>query len=108
MGRAIHYCSQCGNPRSRRSKGLCLECYKTNKNGTHPDCTHHWVIGIQNGPYSSAVCKLCGDRTKFANYIEHEYEVANRPGPKTSSAVELNKARNRYLRGMETRRSKGG
>ena len=108
MGRTIRLCDQCGNQRSRRSKALCMDCYRANRRGLHPDCTHHWVVGIQQGPHSSSVCKLCGDRTQFANYIEHEYMVAKRPGPKATSAVELNKARNRYLRGMEIRRGSGG
>ena len=104
MARAIHYCDQCGNPRSRISKGLCLDCYKANQNGSHPDCTHHWVVGVQRGPYSSSVCKLCGDRTQFANYIDNEYTLVYRPGPKSLSAKQVNEARRRYLIGMETRR----
>ena len=96
MGRTIYFCDQCGSQRSRRSKGLCLECYKANQRGLHPDCTHYWIVGVPKGSHSTSVCKLCGDRTKFANSIDAA--IAQRPGTKPSSAVEMNEARKKYNR----------
>ena len=59
-----HQCDRCGGPRSEKSKGLCISCYRA---GTHPDCMHHWLIGPPRGPTSHGRCKACGDLQKFNN-----------------------------------------
>lgn len=33
------------------------------------ECKHHWMIDSPNGPTSSGVCKLCGERGEFKNSI---------------------------------------
>lgn len=33
-------------------------------------CAHHWVIQPANGPFSSGVCRVCGEARDFKNYIE--------------------------------------
>ena len=70
MDRARYVCTQCNGPRSRRSKGLCLDCYS---HRLVPDCTHHWVFDTPKGQYSLGVCKLCGERRKGSNSITQEY-----------------------------------
>lgn len=32
-------------------------------------CEHFWVIETANGPVSSGVCRLCGSRREFFNYL---------------------------------------
>jgi hypothetical protein len=32
-------------------------------------CPHHWVIESPSGPVSVGVCKWCGARMEFSNYI---------------------------------------
>ena len=31
------------------------------------DCRHYWVIEEADGPISSGVCKICGEKRKFHN-----------------------------------------
>jgi len=45
-------------------------------------CHHHWVIESANGPVSVGVCRLCGARREFFNYLsdcvqatEDEYDA---------------------------------
>ena len=35
-----------------------------------PVCQHHWVIDKPAGPVSKGVCRLCGEKREFQNYIE--------------------------------------
>jgi hypothetical protein len=35
-------------------------------------CRHHWVIEKASGPTSIGVCKHCGVRHEFSNYIEYK------------------------------------
>ena len=32
-------------------------------------CPHHWVIESPAGPVSVGICKRCGARTEFTNYV---------------------------------------
>jgi hypothetical protein len=31
------------------------------------DCTHHWMIDKANGPISTGLCNLCGEKKPFLN-----------------------------------------
>ena len=93
MDRAIYICTQCNGPRSRWSKGLCLDCYS---HRLAPDCTHHWVFDPpRGGRYSLGICKLCGERRKGVNSISNEYSmpvgkaVMREPGEKEVKAGRL-------------------
>ncbi len=33
------------------------------------ECTHHWIIESPGGPTSRGVCKFCGARDAFSNYV---------------------------------------
>ncbi|MFC1925435.1 hypothetical protein ACFLW2_01910 [Chloroflexota bacterium] len=33
------------------------------------DCRHHWKIQSVAGPISRGVCKLCGTKKEFGNYL---------------------------------------
>jgi len=35
-------------------------------------CRHHWVIEKASGPTSTGVCKYCGVRHEFSNYVEYK------------------------------------
>lgn len=32
-------------------------------------CDHYWVIGTAEGPVSLGICKLCGQKREFHNYL---------------------------------------
>jgi len=36
-----------------------------------PTCRHHWVIESPAGPVSNGVCRLCGEKREFKNYLEN-------------------------------------
>lgn len=36
-------------------------------------CSHHWVIEAAIGPSSAGVCRNCGARREFRNYVEAPY-----------------------------------
>ncbi len=36
-------------------------------------CSHHWVIDAATGPSSPGVCRRCGARQEFRNYVEVPY-----------------------------------
>ena len=84
-------CERCGEPRSRRSKSLCLICYRFKKN---PDCSHHWVFDVPQGPTALGVCKLCGERAvgmnslpaDMTNYGPHLSQI--RRGPEQAAIRE--------------------
>jgi len=45
-------------------------------------CHHHWIVEDADGPVSRGLCKLCGARKDFSNYLsdclqatEEEYEA---------------------------------
>ena len=80
-----HECEKCGGPRSRRSKGLCQECYRFKKN---PDCSHHWVFDAPKGPTSAGICKLCGERNIGMNSIHSEFGMPLGQGPKKERGPE--------------------
>jgi hypothetical protein len=97
MDRTIYVCTQCNGPRSRRSKGLCLDCYSS---GRHPECAHHIVFADQRGPTSLGVCKFCGERRSGSNYI-HDFGpiIPSDPDVVASSGDErIKSARRRYNR----------
>ncbi len=33
-------------------------------------CHHHWLIESPGGPTSNGVCRICGARREFRNYLE--------------------------------------
>ena len=33
-------------------------------------CPHQWIIDTPAGPSSKGVCRLCGEKREFLNYIE--------------------------------------
>ena len=33
------------------------------------ECTHYWIIESPGGPTSRGVCKFCGAKTAFTNYV---------------------------------------
>ena len=68
-----HTCDRCGGPRSRRSRGLCLTCYK---HRPVPECAHHWVFEPPRGPFSTGVCKLCGERGRGMNSLDTEHSTS--------------------------------
>ncbi len=35
------------------------------------ECRHHWVIESASGPTSDGICRLCGVRKQFKNYLEN-------------------------------------
>jgi len=40
-----------------------------------PPCRHYWVIETPTGPTSPGLCRLCGERREFKNYLEgHNWE----------------------------------
>lgn len=32
-------------------------------------CEHHWEIELANGPMSLGVCRVCGEKKEFHNYL---------------------------------------
>jgi hypothetical protein len=36
---------------------------------TEVNCSHHWIIESPNGPTSWGICKFCGARKEFNNYL---------------------------------------
>ena len=46
-----------------------------------PEHRHHWIIGLQNGPSSGAVCKGCGERRDFLNTLGRRTPAGNYPMP---------------------------
>lgn len=36
---------------------------------TETTCVHHWVIDSPSGSTSMGVCRICGERRAFANYV---------------------------------------
>ncbi len=40
---------------------------------------HHWMIGTQDGPASSAVCRTCGDKRDFDNAYRWSASRGARP-----------------------------
>ena len=55
---------------------------KTGEPAAQQVCHHHWVIGNADGSVSKGICKLCGARKEFRNYLrdclqatEEEYEA---------------------------------
>jgi len=73
MDKKIYVCTQCDGPRSRRSGGLCLTCYKHRH---VPECAHHWVFEPPRGPFSTGVCKLCGERGRGINSLDTEHSTS--------------------------------
>lgn len=41
-------------------------------------CRHFWVIETPNGPVSRGVCRLCGEKKEFSNYITQEKQTSGR------------------------------
>lgn len=41
----------------------------TKANRRMVQCEHFWIIETANGPVSSGVCRLCGSRREFHNYL---------------------------------------
>jgi hypothetical protein len=37
--------------------------------GGDPECVHHWVIDSPAGSVSAGLCRICGARRTFANYV---------------------------------------
>ena len=72
MGRKKFQCIQCGSPCSN-DPGLCRACYTLKPIADIGACAHHWVYAAPNGPISTGVCKLCGDRGFAANSIGAEF-----------------------------------
>jgi hypothetical protein len=35
------------------------------------NCNHYWIIESPNGPTSWGVCKYCGKRKEFKNYLPY-------------------------------------
>ncbi|MFL2756030.1 MAG: hypothetical protein ACJ0BE_02070 [Dehalococcoidia bacterium] len=56
-----------------------------NKRINDENCVHHWVLAQPNGPFSSGLCKLCGDTEEFPN------SLAGSNWTKPSSAATSNK-----------------
>ena len=55
---------------------------RTEDCATRALCHHHWVIGNADGRVSRGVCRVCGARKEFKNYLvdcvqatEEEYEA---------------------------------
>ncbi|MBI2935719.1 MAG: hypothetical protein HYY31_02760 [Chloroflexi bacterium] len=38
--------------------------------GVDVGCKHYWVIDSPTGPVSKGVCKLCGEKREFKNYLD--------------------------------------
>ena len=38
-------------------------------------CQHHWAIKMKEGPISQGVCKLCGAKKDFGNYLSDVIET---------------------------------
>ncbi len=36
---------------------------------TETTCVHHWIIDSPAGASSTGVCKICGERREFQNYV---------------------------------------
>ena len=41
-------------------------------------CVHHYIVESPNGKFSEGVCKKCGKKKQFANYIEFVYNSKKR------------------------------
>ena len=37
--------------------------------GGDPECVHHWVIDSPAGSVSMGLCRVCGARRAFSNYV---------------------------------------
>jgi hypothetical protein len=37
--------------------------------GTETTCVHHWIIETPSGRTSAGVCRVCGARREFQNYV---------------------------------------
>ncbi len=55
------------------------------------ECQHHWVIQAADGPTSPGVCRLCGERREFKNYVESatwgDTRLVNRQDPVPASSI---------------------
>jgi hypothetical protein len=51
--------------------------------------THHWLIGNQDGPSSTGVCKECGESREFSNSLARQKPPwVNRSGAARRRAAE--------------------
>lgn len=44
---------------------------------TRPSHAHHWRIDEAQGPRSEGVCRLCGARRNFKNWLEDSDFITN-------------------------------
>jgi hypothetical protein len=61
-----------------------------------PDCSHHWVIESPNGPTSWGMCKYCGAKREFQNYLpvsswEEDRSASGKPSdPPVNGKLKVN------------------
>lgn len=51
------------------------------KNKKQEECVHHWIINEPDGPTSEGVCKKCGAKKLFPNYMfaDKNFKVSREP-----------------------------
>ena len=55
------------------------------ENSEGSTCPHHWIIDSPAGPVSRGVCRLCGEKGEFKNFLEG----SNWSGDTTSDEVSI-------------------
>ena len=53
-----------------------------------PQCMHYWVIQPADGPVSPGICRSCGERREFKNYVEGAPWGASRLSNRARSAAQ--------------------
>jgi len=56
---------------SKSKKELTIE----RKSEVEGECHHYWVIKSPSGPVSQGVCKYCGAKKEFGNYLRECLEI---------------------------------
>ncbi len=47
----------------------------------NPGCPHYWVIEPHKGPASRGVCRLCGAKGQFTNYLSRHSAISDPARP---------------------------
>ncbi len=68
----------------------------SDKQDSAADCRHHWLIESPNGPTSWGICKYCGARKEFKNYLsvslwEEDKATSGKPSdPPVNGKLKIN------------------
>lgn len=63
-------------------------------------CAHHWIIESPKGPTSRGICRFCGAKSEFNNYVPYpSSQVAKYIPPELDmSSTRLIKVPDRFLK----------